>query len=56
MHLEFLSNIKGIKILKSFSEEGKRLNKKLEKENNKGTPNQIKHLNMRYECERILFK
>ena len=29
----FLSNVKGIKILKSFSEEGKRLNKKLEKEN-----------------------
>ena len=32
MHLEFFEQYKGIKILKSFSEEGKRLNKKLEKE------------------------
>ncbi len=51
----FLSNEKGIKILKSFSEEGKRLNKKLEKENNKETPNQIKHLNTRYECEKEFY-
>ena len=51
----FLSNSKGIKILKSYSEEGKKLNKKLEKENNEGTPHQINHLNMRYECEKEFF-
>lgn len=51
----FLSNTKGIQVLKSYSEEGKILNKKLIKEDYSKNSNQIEHLKLRQKCEEKFF-
>ena len=51
----YLSNAKGIQVVKSYSEEGKILNKKILEKNTKQNFKQINHLKLRQKCEEKFF-